>query len=137
MIVQPGKNDVLHGRGYKIRTSPGNLLYRSLVVAAKAGFDAAPTSLKGIYAHQVVNHIFSLEPPGRFLKKIDEDSDVDCWEEVSKEEAVNKVRQALRDAKPSSISPEATMDHFPSGTNGIENYQEFAANKNQIVSKIL
>ena len=69
MITKPEKNDLQYGRGYKIRTSAGNLVYRALINSVKPRFYSEPTSLKGIFAHQIVNHIRNLDPPGRFLKK--------------------------------------------------------------------
>lgn len=95
-VLVPGENDVIHGKGYSILKRPGNKYYRSLIVSIIEDYDAAPKSLKGIFAHQIVNHIYNLTPPGRFLRK---DLDSEAYFLVGKEEAVRKARQALRDRK--------------------------------------
>ena len=94
MIIVPEENDVIHGKGYSVNKRPGNKRYRSLIVSLKADYDAAPKSLKGIYGNQIVNHIYNLSPPGRFLRK---DKESESYFEVDKEVAVRKARQALRD----------------------------------------
>jgi hypothetical protein len=69
MITKPEKNDLQYGRGYKIRTSAGNLVYRALINSVKPRFYSEPTSLKGIFAHQIVNHIRNLDPPWKIFEK--------------------------------------------------------------------
>ena len=132
-ILKPGRNDVLLGRGYAIRMNQGNHLYRSLIKTAKPQFDAAPVSLRGIYGYQIVNHIRSLDPPGRFLRMDNKKSSSSgLWIEVSTEEAVYKVRQALRDANKTKIR------HQSSRLNGNKNGDNGSgAKKLQEVSYIL
>ena len=96
-MVIPTVNDVILGKGAIVQQRPGNQRYRNFVIEMKADYDAAPKSLKSLYGHQIVSHINNLCPPGRFLKKCTKSGKL---VEVKGKEALSKVRQALRDAKP-------------------------------------
>ena len=93
----PKSNDVVLGKGHAIQNRSGNKRYRSLILSMKADYDAAPKSMKSVYSYQIVSHIYSLNPPGKFLRK---DKETQLWKDVPKKEAIMKVRQALRDSKP-------------------------------------
>jgi len=46
-----------------------------------------------VISHAIVDAVYSLEPPGRFLKKCD--SNTILWKELSRKEASNKAAQAM------------------------------------------
>ena len=114
-MIVPAYTDVVHGKGFSINMRPGNKIYRSLIEMVKSDYDAAPKSLKGMYGNQIVNHIYNLSPPGRFLRKDDTSG---IWVEVGKEEAVRKARQALRDTKPKQL-----VDNRAGGGDGFHRIQ--------------
>lgn len=114
-MIVPAYTDVVHGKGFSINMRPGNKRYRSLIEMVKSDYDAAPKSLKGMYGNQIVNHIYNLSPPGRFLRKDDTSG---IWVEVGKEEAVRKARQALRDTKPKQL-----VDNRAGGGDGFHRIQ--------------
>ena len=98
--IVPHDNDVLCGKGKSIDHHPGNLLFRSIVNNYKHDYVSSPLPDKHIYAKMVLDAISSLEPPGRFLTKVTNDTGVEKWTEVTKERAVRKARQALREGAP-------------------------------------
>jgi hypothetical protein len=97
ITIEPRDNDVLYGRGFAISNHPGNQRYRSLVCTLKSEYDVAPKVLKGVYSNRIVQSIYSLDPPGRFLRM---NRSSGLWEEVDEDNACDKARQALRDAPP-------------------------------------
>lgn len=114
MSIVPEEKDVIHGKGYAVLKRPGNIYYRTLINSMKVDYDAAPKSLKGIFAHQIVNHIYSLDPPGRFLTKRGKE-----YEIVDKKKAVKKARQALRDYKMKNIRCPKKLPIMPAVPNDI------------------
>ena len=103
IIIEPRDNDVLYGRGFAISNHPGNQRYRSLVCTLKSEYDIAPKVLKGVYSNRIVQSVYNLDPPGRFLRM---NRSSGLWEEVDEDNACDKARQALRDAPPQK--PEMT-----------------------------
>jgi len=96
-------NDVLSGRGVNIAAHPGNERFRTLVTTrADASYcESYSASEKKAVAEEIVRHIASLNPPGRFLKR-EGRGQVSRglngpWEELNRREAIKKVCQALRD----------------------------------------
>lgn len=96
-------NDVLSGRGVNIAAHPGNERFRTLVTTrADANYcDTYSATEKKAVAEEIVRHISSLDPPGRFLKR-EGRGQVSRglngpWEELSRREAIKKTCQALRD----------------------------------------
>lgn len=96
-------NDVLSGRGVNIAAHPGNERFRTLVTTrADASYcETYSATEKKAVAEEIVRHIASLEPPGRFLKR-EGRGQVSRglngpWEELSRREAIKKTCQALRD----------------------------------------
>lgn len=94
-------HDVLSGRGVNIAQHPGNERFRSLV---QARYDADycqqyTVTEKRALAEEIIAHIHSLSPPGRFLKRIGRSTRGlgGPWEELSPREAIRKTTQALRD----------------------------------------
>jgi hypothetical protein len=102
-------HDVLGGRGVSISQHAGNERFRALVFSrADADYCSTyTTEEKRAVAEEIVDHINSLDPPGRFLKRpkgyggssrsASATSLTGPWEEISRTEAIKKTCQALRD----------------------------------------
>lgn len=86
-------NDVLCGRGSGPNDHCGNVAFRELVSTRRKEYLATSTrSQKALIAKEIVNVVWNLQPPGRFLEKV-----TDCsWNIVPDEKALEKVKQALR-----------------------------------------
>ncbi|KAL3808166.1 hypothetical protein ACHAXA_010652 [Cyclostephanos tholiformis] len=96
-------NDVLSGRGVNIAAHAGNERFRTLVTtrADSTYCESYSATEKKAVAEEIVRHISSLDPPGRFLKR-EGRGQVSRglngpWEELSRREAIKKTCQALRD----------------------------------------
>jgi hypothetical protein len=96
-------HDVLCGRGVNIAQHPGNERFRTLV---NTRYDESycttyTTSEKRALAEEIIKHINSLDPPGRFLKRCGRSQTSrglnGPWEELSLQESIKKTCQALRD----------------------------------------
>lgn len=99
-ILTPTASDVLCGRGDTINNHEGNLRFRELVNDNKHVY-LAETSKRIDKAHitaNIVQVIRDLDPPGRFLKKVDGKSGM--WIEIGDEKARKKTSQALREDAP-------------------------------------
>lgn len=96
-IEEPGKNDVLSGRGNSVNFHPGNEYFRSLVKQYRVEYVACPKPLKGHFSKLIVDNILSLDPPGRFLKQ---DPKTKLWSEIGYKKSLDKTRQALREGAP-------------------------------------
>ena len=91
-ITKPHPHDVLAGRGNSINMHPGNLYFRSVVKHLKNEYVITPKNEKPVFAKVIFEHIRSLDPPGRFLKK-----DGNEWVDIGMKKALDKTRQALRE----------------------------------------
>jgi hypothetical protein len=102
--------DILCGRGAYVNGHVGNARLRHLALERKAQFDSANYTEKRALATEMVTIIRSLEPPGRFLKRVDmktaHKSDnwilppkgvEGAWEELADEKAIHKACQVMRD----------------------------------------
>jgi hypothetical protein len=96
-------HDVLSGRGVTIAHHAGNQRFRTLVTtrADEAYCASYSASEKRAISEEIIRHIKSLDPPGRFLKR-DGRGQVSRglagpWEELTEREAIHKTCQALRD----------------------------------------
>lgn len=106
--------DVLSGRGVNIAAHAGNERFRTLVTTRADDsycLTYSATEKKAV-AEEIVRHIASLTPPGRFLKR-EGRGQVSRglngpWEELSRREAIKKTCQALRDC---NRSDRATYAH--------------------------
>ena len=80
-------NDVLSGRGAGIAAHIGNERFRTLItIRADDNYcEGYSASEKKAVAEEIVNHIASLNPPGRFLKR-DGSSKAYPWYELSPKE---------------------------------------------------
>lgn len=105
-------HDILSGRGAFVNGHVGNQRLRKLSLERKVQFDAGNYTEKRALATEVVQIIRSLEPPGRFLKRVStpkkaakEGNDwvlpprgVDGeWEELNDDKAIHKACQVMRD----------------------------------------
>jgi hypothetical protein len=101
-IRKPHSNDVLSGRGGGINSHPGNKTFRDWVRERKEAYNLAITKAeKAEIAHEVINLVRSLNPPGRFLQR-DPNSvtGYSWWVEVDSNRALAKTSQALREGAP-------------------------------------
>ena len=113
MLVQPAPmqpyirvsdHDVLSGRGVNIAQHAGNERFRALIFSRHDVnyCHAYTTAEKRAIAEEIVGHIQSLDPPGRFLRRCGRSNRTirgldGPWEELTKDEAIKKTCQALRD----------------------------------------
>lgn len=96
-------HDVLNGRGVNIAQHPGNERFRALVNTRydESYCSTFSTSEKRALAKEIIDHINSLDPPGRFLKRNGKSHSsrglTGPWEELTPKEVLKKTCQALRD----------------------------------------
>jgi hypothetical protein len=97
-------HDVLSGRGVNIAQHAGNERFRALICSRHDVnyCHAYTTAEKRAIAEQIVCHIESLDPPGRFLRRAGRVNRTargleGPWEQLTRDEAVKKTCQALRD----------------------------------------
>ena len=112
-------HDVLSGRGVNIAHHPGNERFRTLVTtrADESYCTQYSASEKRAVAEEIIKHIQSLDPPGRFLRR-DGRGQVarglnGPWEELSEREAIKKTCQALRDCNRADRQGYAAGVHMP------------------------
>ncbi len=99
VVITPNDHDVIRGRGNGANLHPGNIRFRALVKTARAGYALSSNADKRKYVDCIVQHIRSLDPPGRFLDK-DEDG---RWFVMDDRKANKKTRQALREGVPAIV----------------------------------
>ena len=96
-------HDVLSGRGVHVAHHPGNERFRALVTtrADESYCTEYSSSEKKAVAEEIIKHIKSLDPPGRFLRRDGRGQSSrglnGPWEELSERDAIKKTCQALRD----------------------------------------
>lgn len=99
IVCIPDKNDVLCGRGGEIHNRAGNIRYRAWVKERREAYSLCNKKDKKMnYAHEVVNLVKTLDPPGRFLQR--SITDPSQWLEITDERALHKTSQALREGAP-------------------------------------
>lgn len=100
IIDKTNENDILGGRGNGPNLTKGNLRYIDLVKEMRPGYvSCSSLKTKTEIAKNLYCKIKSLNPSGRFLKKMNSDVDDGLWIELSEKEALNKIKQALRERK--------------------------------------
>ncbi len=95
-VTTPHDNDIIKGRGNGANLHPGNIRFRQLVKVAREGYALSSKADKKRYAASILQHISSLDPPGRFLDKDDKGQ----WFVMDAKESKAKTRQALREGVP-------------------------------------
>jgi hypothetical protein len=96
-------HDVLSGRGVHIAHHPGNERFRTLVTSFtdKHYCTSYTVTEKKALAMQIIHHIRSLDPPGRFLKREGKAGASrglsGPWQVLTEREIIKKACQALRD----------------------------------------
>lgn len=71
----------------------GNQQLRKLAQDRKPQFDSGAYVVKRLLAMEIVSIISNLNPPGRFLKKNNDN----IWEDIGQDEAIQKACQVMRD----------------------------------------
>ena len=110
-IQIPERHDVLSGRGKFAMNWAGNIIHQTLIKRRKDEYIHAKLNDKKRISIEIVNTIYSLSPPGRFLKRggngkllsskiegiyLNLCSDLE-WYQMDRIDAVKKTRQALRE----------------------------------------
>mmetsp|Transcript_19331 Transcript_19331/g.27978 ORF Transcript_19331/g.27978 Transcript_19331/m.27978 type:complete len:161 (-) Transcript_19331:197-679(-) len=99
--IEVNDHDILCGRGVNIASHPGNERFRALVQTRhdENYCTVYTTSEKRAVAEQILKHIQSLDPPGRFLKRIGRAPTSrglqGPWEEPTDREAIKKTCQDI------------------------------------------
>jgi hypothetical protein len=91
---KPNHTDVLLGRGVGISRRPGNVYFRDFVSQHVEEYNTSNKTHKMEITRRVIEHIHTLNPPGRFLEK---DEETCRWRECEMKRAHEKTAQALRD----------------------------------------
>lgn len=107
ITVEPRPTDVLFGRGNGVASWRGNVHYRQIIWKYKAEYQAAGRFTKAKVALKVLQDLGNLNPPGRFVEMMDEDTY--CL--VEQKRAIEKTCQALRER---SLSPPGKNDFLSS-----------------------
>lgn len=94
-IWEPAPPDVLSGRGASVNAHPGNKKFRALCFARKPEFEAGNHAAKRRVATEIVTSTFD-GGKARFLRK---KRDKGPWFEMTKEQAILKACQVMRDYK--------------------------------------
>jgi len=90
-------NDVLPGRGKHVYGHNGNRIFLSLVKDCGMKHSSCPNYLKKDQAKMIYESMNDLNPPGRFLKLIEQEEGRELWQEMNEDDAIFKIRQAMRD----------------------------------------
>mmetsp|Transcript_135373 Transcript_135373/g.201328 ORF Transcript_135373/g.201328 Transcript_135373/m.201328 type:complete len:316 (+) Transcript_135373:40-987(+) len=110
LVIKPGVNDVLCGRGGAANSHIGNMRFRNFLDKHRDQYHNSTKSDKTHIAIQLVLHIQTqVSPPGRFLMKVPKSempasmdgSGDECWYEIDVLRAAKKVAQRLREKKSS------------------------------------
>jgi hypothetical protein len=103
-VLEPGPHDVLYGRGAGTNNHPGNITFRNLINEHKFSYLGVPKLEKPKVAKEIVKAWRSLDPPGRFLARMDESQkgpgEGTVWQDVGDKKARVKVSQCLRERTP-------------------------------------
>lgn len=116
-LVIPTENDVLSGRGKNIYTHEGNMKFLCFIKKYQFKHMNCPKTMKPVYAKAIYTSVNELVPPGRFLKPISKGAlrsiDETGWVEMSYDEALVKIRQAMRD---NDLKSRKKSKHFQEAT---------------------
>ena len=96
IIFKPSKNDVIFGKGLGAHHHPGNVLYRKIIQEKLTDYNLTETKdEKDMIAYWAFQQV-----KGRFLKKQEDGT----YGIVSKEIAIAKIKQALRDRRKTQMN---------------------------------
>ncbi|GAX19058.1 hypothetical protein FisN_8Hh284 [Fistulifera solaris] len=98
-------HDILLGRGNAVAHSEGNVGYRAIIWQFREVYVAASRDKKQEIAQQVIDQVYALDPPGRFLEYISED----MCREVPHARILEKCCQSLREKKYKKKVPETYL----------------------------
>ena len=91
-------HDVLSGRGHTVIFQSGNIYFRKLINIVRNEYVAVNNANeKKHFTKEIHDHIRSMDPPGRFLKK---KSPGDPYVDIGVRLAIRKTSQALREGAP-------------------------------------
>jgi hypothetical protein len=90
-VIQPGEFDILCGRGRSFQDHSGNRVLRQVVELHMERFKTAKRSHKAPIASEIVA---AFKANGNHFLKQDDASE--CWEEINKEDAKEKVSHCFR-----------------------------------------
>eukprot|EP00984_Skeletonema_dohrnii_P005813 scaffold2053_cov106-Skeletonema_dohrnii-CCMP3373.AAC.4 len=90
--MNPTENDVLSGRGAWFNQHPGNVQFRKMIDDQKTAYSKGTKKQKMNMSNAIVEVIYSMDPPGRFLKKCPSTGQ---WNELSARDAADRVAQAM------------------------------------------
>lgn len=101
----PHPHDVLSGRGGGINAHVGNIAFRDWVKERRNAYTLAESKQqKARVAQEVIDIVYSQNPPGRFLQKCTsskgDDADGEWWVALDKDKVMAKTSQALREGAP-------------------------------------
>jgi hypothetical protein len=88
-------HDIMLGRGNAVANCEGNVCYRAIVWKYREIYVASSRDKKQEIAQQVIDQVYALDPPGRFLEYISDDT---C-REVPHARIIEKCCQSLREKK--------------------------------------
>ncbi|CAB9526694.1 Transcriptional regulator [Seminavis robusta] len=99
VIIDPGKNDVLCGRGGRIMEYPGNVKFQHMIDCWKERYSSAPCrTQKAAMAIVLVRLWRKQSPPGRFLIRADPSKGNNSpWRDIGNRKAKQKVMKCLRE----------------------------------------
>ena len=95
-----GPNDVLLGRGGHSYKHYGNEMFRDLAQSVASRYINSSKIEKSRISKEMVNYVMSMNPPGRFLRRVG----LENYEEVGFVVAREKASQCLRDAATALIN---------------------------------
>jgi len=96
-LCSPSNTDVLCGRGAPINKHPGNIVFRKIVKCNKELYNVCEKGDRYYLAKSVVMALEEQDPPTRFLEHHDDGNGNLTWTTISKERAIRKTVQALRE----------------------------------------
>jgi len=102
IIKTPSETDVLCGRGAPINRHSGNIIFRKVVKCNKELYNVCTKKERYYVAESIVQALENQTPSTRFLEAYQDPNSgsTDMWVAISKERAIRKTVQALREKNP-------------------------------------
>lgn len=92
-ISDAKSEDVIYGRGNRLKNHPGNMYYRSLIKAIREYYVIFPKDKKRLVSKIIFDSIKNQDPPGRFLTETHDGQ----FMELEVEDTLRKISQCLRE----------------------------------------